>query len=116
MPKDEEFYFQQIEAAFQAGAGAPLILSPTQWQLIAAWFEARVPLTAALVGIQRSFERFRPRYRGERITSLYYCAPEIMKAASEIGPLPDPAEVRRVQEEAGKKLAALDAGADWKTL
>jgi hypothetical protein len=116
MKHDEEFYFQQIEDAFRAGKGAPLVLSPTDWQLIAAWYKTRIPLAAVLIGIERSFKNFRCRYLGDRIRSLHYCAPEVIKVAAETGLLPDPDEVRAVQEEAGKKLAALDAGADWKTL
>ncbi len=80
----EEYYFEQIELAWQRLQQAPRILSPTDWHNMEAWYAGGIPLTAVLVGMERTFEHFRPKSPGERIYTLYYCWPEILKAASDM--------------------------------
>ena len=80
----EQNYFEQIQLTWQRHQGKSLILSPVDWGYMEAWQEAGIPLTAVLLGIERSFENFKPKSPGERINTLRYCWPEILKAASEM--------------------------------
>ena len=41
------------------------------------WLSEGVSRDAVIYGIRRSFERFRPRYDGDRIKHLQYCHDEI---------------------------------------
>jgi hypothetical protein len=75
------FYYQQIAQAFFARRGAPYVLSSRDMVMIASWEETGIPLGVVLEGIERAFERSRPRLaRGRKISSLSFCQTEIMKA------------------------------------
>ena len=77
-------YFTEIEERFQQCRGTRTLLSPLDWALIESWKEARLPLEAVLVGIERSFEKFRKRARpGRAVNSVAYCSQEVLRAAEE---------------------------------
>jgi len=77
-------YFTEIEERFQQCRGTRTLLSPLDWALIETWKEAGLPLEAVLVGVERSFEKFRKRKRpGRAVNSVAYCAQEVMRAAEE---------------------------------
>lgn len=80
----QSFYYQQIAQAFLARRGAPYVLSSQDMVTISSWEKAQVPLRVVLEGIERSFERSRPRLpRGRKMSSLSFCQTEVMKAYAE---------------------------------
>lgn len=77
-------YYTEIEERFQQCRGTQTLLSPLDWALIESWKEAGLPLAAVLVGIERSFEKFRRRTRKYRlVNNLAYCSQEVYRAAEE---------------------------------
>jgi hypothetical protein len=78
------FYYQQIAQAFFARRGAPYVLSSRDMVMISSWEETGVPLGVVLEGIERAFERSRPRLaRGRKMSSLSFCETEVIKAYTE---------------------------------
>ncbi len=78
-------YFTEIEECFRRCRGTPTLLSPLDWALIESWKEAGRPLEAVLLGIERSFEKFKKRRRTYRVVnSLAYCSQEVDRAAEEL--------------------------------
>jgi hypothetical protein len=77
-------YYTEIEERFQQCRGSKMLISPLDWALIESWKEAGLPLDAVLVGIERSFEKFRRRTRKYRlVNSLAYCSQAVYRAAEE---------------------------------
>jgi len=77
-------YFTEIEECYQRCRGTRTLLSPLDWALIESWKEADYPLAAILLGIERSFEKFKARQRKYRmVNSLAYCSQEVLRAAEE---------------------------------
>ncbi len=78
------FYYQQIAQAFFARRGAPYVLSSRDMVTISSWEEERIPLRVVLEGIERAFDKNRPRLiRGRKMFSLSYCQTEVIKAFAE---------------------------------
>jgi len=78
-------YFTEIEECFRKCRGTATLLSPLDWALIESWKEARIPLEAALNGIERAFTKYAKRPRPfEKINSLAYCTQAVMRAAEEL--------------------------------
>jgi hypothetical protein len=78
-------YFTEIEECFRRCRGTPTLLSPLDWALIESWKEAGRPLEAVLLGIERSFEKFKKRRgRFRMVNSLTYCSQEVDRAAEEL--------------------------------
>ncbi|MGH9466369.1 MAG: hypothetical protein ACRD1Y_03340, partial [Terriglobales bacterium] len=77
-------YFTEIEEHFQRQRGAQIWLSPVDWDLIASWREAGIPLAAVLAGIDQAFEKFSSGRRRDtaRHRSLVYCAAAVLEAAA----------------------------------
>jgi len=72
-------YFNAIEEAFGRRRGAPLLLPPRDWALIAEWQRRGIPLRIVLQGIENSFDSFERRAPGaRRINSLTYCRQEVL--------------------------------------
>ena len=67
-------YFQQIEATFVRLRGAPLLLSPEDWQLARSWFERGIPLDLVLQTLEQVFELRAERGAAGKIHGLKYCA------------------------------------------
>jgi hypothetical protein len=77
-------YFTEIEERFQRCRETPMRLSPLDWALIESWKEAGLPLEAVLVGVERSFEKFRKRPRPwHKVNGLAYCSQEVLRAVEE---------------------------------
>jgi hypothetical protein len=78
------FYYQQIAQSFLARRGAPYVLSSRDMVMISSWEETGIPLGVVLEGIERTFERSRPRLaRGRKMSSLSFCQTEVMRAHAE---------------------------------
>ncbi|HSW39663.1 MAG TPA: hypothetical protein VLL97_09255 [Acidobacteriota bacterium] len=75
-------YFTEIEEHFVMRRGKHLLISPMDWNLIAAWRDAGVPLHVALRGIDIAMDGFLARKGGgsSRVNSLCYCHDAIMEA------------------------------------
>lgn len=82
-PSEDE-YFARIEEHFARRRGGPLLLSPTDWQLVERWHSEGVPLSVVLRGINRAFDRFRHSgRRSDRINSLRYCRQHVEESWEE---------------------------------
>jgi hypothetical protein len=73
-------YFTEIEEHFVKRRGKHLLISPTDWGLIAAWRETGVPLHVAIRGIDIAMDGFLARqHRGNsKVNSLCYCHDAVM--------------------------------------
>jgi hypothetical protein len=76
-------YYQTIAREFLKRRGAPLLLSPRDQAVIAAWEEKRVPLDIVLEGIGRTFDGLRTRARGTRGVSLAFCERQVEAALAQ---------------------------------
>jgi hypothetical protein len=54
-------YFEQVEAAFCRQRGAPLLLSPLDFEKAAEWYDAGVPAEVVEEGVSAYFERLEKR-------------------------------------------------------
>ena len=103
-------YFTEIEECYQRSRGTRTLLSPIDWALIESWKEAGVPLEAVLLGIERSFEKFKKRpARIQKVNSLAYCSQLVLAAAQEVGKSASPSEDAagsKRQEETAPPFAA----------
>jgi hypothetical protein len=71
---EELHYFQVLEEAFIRLRGAPLLLSPADWQVAQRWRSLGIPLDFAIAGMTELFARRRERGEEDRVSSLRYCA------------------------------------------
>jgi hypothetical protein len=76
-------YFEAIEETFIRLRGAPLLLSPTDWQVASEWFEAGVPLDLVRQVLDGVFARRRERASKGRVQSLRYCSDAVWQAWQE---------------------------------
>jgi len=77
-------YFTEIEEQFRKCRAEAVLLSPLDWALIESWKEQGFPLEAVLLGVERSFEKFKAGKRGYRkVNSLAYCSQEVFRAVEE---------------------------------
>ncbi len=77
-------YFEAIETAFIRLRGAPLLLSPADWQTAKAWHQQEIPLGVVLDVLEVVFARRRERGSKRGISSLAYCVPAVEKAWGEL--------------------------------
>lgn len=103
-------YFQAIEAAFVRLRGAPLLLSPADWQVARRWFEQGVPIELVVPVLEEVFARRRERGAKGRISSLRYCAPAVEHAWEEVASLTAAGRTAPVEPiDVVARLAALAA-------
>jgi hypothetical protein len=77
-------YFTEIEEQFRKCRSEPALLSPLDWALVESWKEQGFPLEAVLLGIERSFEKFKAGKRSYRkVNTLAYCSQEVFRAVEE---------------------------------
>jgi hypothetical protein len=77
-------YFTEIEEHFRKCRSEPVLLSPIDWALVESWKEQGFPLEAVLLGIERSFEKFKAGKRSYRkVNTLAYCSQEVFRAVEE---------------------------------
>ena len=112
LPDDggDHAYFLAIEDYFVRLRGAPLLLSPADWQVARRWHRQGVPLELVRRALEEVFARRRERGAKGRISSLRYCAPAVEAAWVEQAELAAPGG--RVEAEpfaAAARLAALAA-------
>ena len=81
---DANRYFEVIEETFIALRGAPLLLSPKDWQLVDRWQRDGVPLGLVCSVLERLFESRARRGVKGRVNSLSYCANAVESAWSEV--------------------------------
>lgn len=80
---DMQTYFEAIEGTFIRLRGAPLLLSPTDWQVANEWYEAGIPLATVSQTLEVVFARRKERGGKGRIQSLRYCSEAVLKAWEE---------------------------------
>jgi hypothetical protein len=85
-------FFQAIEEIFVALRGAPLLLSPADWQVARRWHSEGIPLGLIRSALQEVFARRKERGAKGKISSLRYCAPAVEAAWAERRELTVPGE------------------------
>ena len=101
-------YFQAVEETFVELRGAPLLLSPADWQIARRWHQEGVPLDLVRRTLAEVFVRRKERGAKGKISSLRYCAPAVEAAWEEVHELTAPG--RRADAppfEVPPRLAAL---------
>jgi hypothetical protein len=88
---DEAAYFRTLEEAFVRLRGAPLLLSPADYQVAARWHREGVPSRLVEATLEEVFARRRDRGAKGRINSLRYCAPAVDAAWAEVREMQGPA-------------------------
>lgn len=104
---DDQSYFLAIEDHFVRLRGAPLLLSPADWQAARRWHRQGIPIELVRRAIEEVFARRRERGAKGRISSLRYCAPAVEAAWVEHSELAAPGG--RVAPEAFDAAARLSA-------
>ncbi|HEX5759428.1 MAG TPA: hypothetical protein VF121_09560 [Thermoanaerobaculia bacterium] len=106
----DQAYFQAIEETFVRLRGAPLLLSPADWQVARRWHRQGVPLLLVQRVLEEVFERRRERAPKGRINSLRYCRQAVEAAWSEVQQLTAPGRRTEVEPlDVAPRLAALAA-------
>jgi hypothetical protein len=85
-------YFQAVEEIFVRLRGAPLLLSPADWQVASRWHREGVPLGLVRQALEEVFEKRRERGTKGKISSLRYCAPAVEAAWADLRELTAPGE------------------------
>jgi len=80
-------YFQAIEKAFIRLRGAPLLLSPADWQQARQWRREGIPLELVLQTLEQVFAQRTARGAKGRVQGLRYCAAALAAAWQEQGEL-----------------------------
>lgn len=89
---DDHAYFQAIEEIFVRLRGAPLLLSPADWQVARRWHREGIPLDLVRRALEGVFEKRKERGAKGKISSLRYCAPAVEAVWSETRELVAPGE------------------------
>jgi hypothetical protein len=107
---EDHAYFLAIEDHFVRLRGAPLLLSPVDWQTARRWHRQGIPLELVRRALEEVFARRRERGAKGRISSLRYCAPAVEAAWVQHSELAAPG-ARSAPEafDAAARLAALAA-------
>jgi hypothetical protein len=107
---DDHAYFLAIEDHFVRLRGAPLLLSPADWQAARRWHRQGIPIELVRRAIEEVFARRRERGAKGRISSLRYCAPAVEAAWVEHSELAAPGgRVAPEVFDAAARLSALAA-------
>lgn len=85
-------YFQAVEEIFVRLRGAPLLLSPADWQVASRWHQEGVPLDLIRQALEEVFAKRKERGTKGRISSLRYCAPAVEAAWADLRELTAPGE------------------------
>lgn len=104
----EHEYFRRVEELFLRLRGAPMLLSPKDWQLAERWHRGQVPFELIERTLVQLFERRQRSGSQGRIQSLGYFADAVESAWAEIRQLEAVAERRLVAPlDVRARLAAL---------
>lgn len=90
--QDDHAYFQAIEEIFVRLRGAPLLLSPADWQVARRWHQEGIPLELVRRSLEEVFEKRKERATKGKINSLRYCAPAVEAAWADLRELTAPGE------------------------
>lgn len=90
--QDDHAYFQAVEEIFVRLRGAPLLLSPADWQVARRWNQEGIPLELVRRSLEEVFEKRKERGAKGKISSLRYCAPAVEAAWSDLRELTAPGE------------------------
>ncbi|HKI03345.1 MAG TPA: hypothetical protein VKK31_15305 [Thermoanaerobaculia bacterium] len=103
-------YFQAVEEIFVELRGAPLLLSPTDWQVARRWHQEGVPLDLVKRTLEEVFAKRKERGAKGKISSLRYCAPAVEAAWADLRELTAPGQRAEAPVfEVRPRLAALAA-------
>lgn len=106
-------YFQAIEEIFLLLRGAPLLLSPSDYQVTRDWHRDGVPLDLIQRTLEEFFEHRRERDDPKKVWSLRQCRPRVEAAWKQLRELTAPGERAEGDErkpfEATPRLEALAA-------
>jgi hypothetical protein len=106
----ESAWFRAVEDAFVRLRGAPLLLSPADFQVCSRWRREGVPLGLVLATLEEVFAKRRQRGAKGRINSLRYCAPAVDAAWAEVRELQGPPRrAAGAEEPIAERLARLAA-------
>jgi hypothetical protein len=109
-PDPDHAYFQAVEEVFVELRGAPLLLSPADWQVARRWHQEGVPLDLVRRTLAEVFARRKERGAKGKISSLRYCAPAVEAAWSDLKELTAPGQRAAAPAfEVAPRLAALAA-------
>ena len=109
-PADEHAYFQAIEERFISLRGAPLLLSPADWQLTRRWHESGIPLDLVLHTLDQVFAQREEKGARGRVQGLRYCARAVEAAwESQAEMQATGSRVARPSIEVGARLDSLAA-------
>lgn len=89
---DGRSYFHAIENLFIDLRGAPLLLSPADWQIAKAWREAGIPLELVQESLETIFRRREERGAKGKVQSLRYCRDAVESAWEELQELSAPGQ------------------------
>jgi hypothetical protein len=104
----DQAYFQAIEETFVRLRGAPLLLSPADWQVARRWHRDGVPLPLVQRVLEEVFARRRERGAKGRINSLRYCKPAVEATWTEVQQLTAPGHRTDAEPlDVAPRLAAL---------
>jgi hypothetical protein len=101
-------YFRAIEEVFIRLRGAPLLLSPTDWQIARDWHRAGIPLDLVCATLEEIFRQRAEAGKRGSVRSLKYCRSAVEQAWTRQRELAAPA--------ARGELVELDVGARLLTL
>ena len=88
----DHLYFVRLEELFIALRGAPLLLSPADWQIARKWHRAGIPLDVAGRVIEEVIGRDADKKGRTGIRSLAYFDPAVTERWREIGTLSGPSK------------------------
>jgi hypothetical protein len=106
-------YVRRIERRWAAIQERPIVLSPREWTLVAAWHERGIPLALVGQAMDDAVERSRSRRGGRLPRRVTYLAPAVEEAWSAVvdgrlcGARPDPPPARPATSDTWR-LRALD--------
>src|SRR3954453_8873047 len=103
-------YFQAVEEIFVQLRGAPLLLSPVDWQVARRWHQDGVPLGLVKATLEEVFAKRKERGAKGKISSLRYVAPAVEAAWAALRELTAPGHRAEAPDfQVAPRLAALAA-------
>src|SRR3954447_12505200 len=109
-PDPDHAYFQAVEEIFVELRGAPLLLSPADYQVARRWHREAVPLDLVRRTLEEVFAKRKERGAKGKISSLRYCAPAVEAAWGELKELTAPGQRAAAPAfDVAPRLAALAA-------
>ncbi len=103
-------YFRAIEEVFIRLRGAPLLLSPTDWQIARDWHRAGIPLDLVCGTLEEVFRQRAEAGKRGSVRSLKYCRSAVEQAWTRQQELAAPAARGELVElDVGTRLLSLAA-------